>query len=349
MERGCQVESKLKLMRFSASNEELYEVHRLIHDLSVPIAEVKMRLKSERRAPLEKRAGYEGIVRSVPSKNILYCSPPKCGTTNWQRGMQVLTDINKLKFLSPNERENNPTPKPEDYVPLQLFQQARSWPEFYATHNREGWDKIWAGRDPFRRIFSAWHDKTRSWRLEDHSIDYEAAASGTTWLWGRDFNTTDERDEHIRKQVNREDEGFRVYAKIMKKYQHGEVPYSQRFTWDAYTQYLADKANFAEEDNNHHWRTSTYQCGPCKVKYNIITHMEYAATDTAEVIDILKVSGQTHFGTFYTHGGSSESTEHWESVSKDVLRGIYRHYWLDFILLGYDLNDALRIISLGTD
>ena len=77
--------------------------------------------------------------------------------------------------------------------------------------------------------------------------------------------------------------------------------------------------------------------------------MEYAASDTAEVIDILKVKNQTHFGTFYTHEGTSESTEHWESVSKDVLRGIYRHYWLDFILLGYSLDDALKIISLGTD
>ena len=97
--------------------------------------------------------------------------------------------------------------------------------------------------------------------LKDHSIDYKAAAAGTTWLWGLKFNSTDERNEHIQKQVNMDDRVFAVYAKIMNKYQNGEVPYSQRFTWDAFTQYLADKANFDEEDNNHHWRTSTYQCG----------------------------------------------------------------------------------------
>ena len=142
---------------------------------------------------------------------------------------------------------------------IQLYQQARLWPD--ETHKREGWNKIWAGRDPFRRVFSAWHDKTRSWRLEDHSIDYEAAAAGTTFLWGFQFNTTVERNERIQKQVNMDDRDISIYAKIMNKYKRGKVPYSQRFTWDAFTQYLADKANFDEENNNHHWRTSTYQCG----------------------------------------------------------------------------------------
>ena len=119
MERGCQVESELKLMRLSASNEELYEVHRLIHDLNVQMVEIKNQLKSEhRKAPLEKQVGNQGIIRSVPSKNILYCSPPKCGTTNWQRGMQVLTDISH--FLTRSERANYPVPKPENYDPIQL-------------------------------------------------------------------------------------------------------------------------------------------------------------------------------------------------------------------------------------
>lgn len=73
--------------------------------------------------------------------------------------------------------------------------------------------------------------------------------------------------------------------------------------------------------------------------------MEHAATDAAEVIDILNVSGLTHFGTFYhTH---EESTSQWKGVPKQVLTGIYRHYWLDFVLLGYNVDDALRIISYG--
>ena len=73
--------------------------------------------------------------------------------------------------------------------------------------------------------------------------------------------------------------------------------------------------------------------------------MENSAADTAEVIKIMNVQGTTHFGTFYaTH---EEKLTHWTTVSKEVLRGIYRHYWLDFVLLGYSLEDAQRIINMG--
>ena len=73
--------------------------------------------------------------------------------------------------------------------------------------------------------------------------------------------------------------------------------------------------------------------------------MENSAADTAEVIKMMKVQGKTHFGTFYaTH---EEKLTHWSSVSKDVLRGIYRHYWLDYVLLGYPLEAAQKIINMG--
>ena len=117
LERGCRIgESKLKLMRLTASDDELFNIHRLIHDLQTPVNDIVRRLMGERRAPTERRAGYEGIIRSVKSKKVMYCSPPKCGTTNWQRGMQVLLDMEQQYFLPPHERK---IPKPEDYVPLQ--------------------------------------------------------------------------------------------------------------------------------------------------------------------------------------------------------------------------------------
>ena len=103
-------------MRLTASDDKLFEIHRLIHDLSTPINDVVKRLIYERRAPMERRAGFEGIIRSVKSKKVMYCSPPKCGTTNWQRGMQVLLDLEQQYFFPPFERK---IPKPEDYVPLQ--------------------------------------------------------------------------------------------------------------------------------------------------------------------------------------------------------------------------------------
>ena len=75
--------------------------------------------------------------------------------------------------------------------------------------------------------------------------------------------------------------------------------------------------------------------------------------------------GITHFGRQYTHAQKrsaeeefseyeqhfleQEPLEQWTSLSKNTLKGIYRHFWLDFILLGYDVNEATDIIDLGHD
>ena len=81
--------------------------------------------------------------------------------------------------------------------------------------------------------------------------------------------------------------------------------------------------------------------------------------------------GITHFGRQYTHAQkrSVEPSEEeltqlseyeqnfldqkpldqWRSLSKSTLKGLYRHFWLDFILLGYDVNEAIDIIDLGHD
>ena len=65
------------------------------------------------------------------------------------------------------------------------------------------------------------------------------------------------------------------------------------------------------------------------------------------------VSEITHFGERYTHQkDSSESisdqkavrrspSDPWELFSKDVIEGVYRHYWLDFILYGFEIPHQL--------
>ena len=80
----------------------------------------------------------------------------------------------------------------------------------------------------------------------------------------------------------------------------------------------------------------------------------------------------THFGQEYTHQGKSpdqslgqgraersadvlmddsadDSIRHltrrslpFESLSREVLEGLYRHYWLDFVLLGYEKPEELQ-------
>ena len=104
--------------------------------------------------------------------NLIYCTPPKSGTTNWQRGVAVLKDLAKgLKGR-----------KPDDYMPRQLFK-SRSYTAFspytfkYNLPKRysksENWTKIVVGRNPFDRLHSAWKDKSRTFRFENGTINWD--------------------------------------------------------------------------------------------------------------------------------------------------------------------------------
>ena len=169
----------------------------------------------------------------------------------------------------------------------------------------------------------------------------------------------------------------------------GPVPYTRRFTWEAMTSYIAQSTVGDELNQEHHWRTQFYHCGICSVDYNLITQLEHAKEETNRILEMKKWKGTvlncsvilnlkiiqanvfkpkkgiTHFGRQYTHAQKrsaedefSEYEQHfqeqkpleqWSSLSKNTLKGIYRHFWLDFILLGYDVNEATDIIDLGHD
>ena len=96
-------------------------------------------------------------------------------------GMQVLKDLaNGTKTRK----------KPEDYVPHDLYNQFCYSPNsFHQNHhpalgNLDEFSKILVGRNPFDRLYSAWSDKSRTFRYQNGSINYDAAAAETTWLWG---------------------------------------------------------------------------------------------------------------------------------------------------------------------
>ena len=98
-------------------------------------------------------------------------------------GMQVLKDLS-----------NGIHKKPEDYVPHDLYNQFCYSPSSFMpnedfVHPALGkiseYSKILIGRNPFDRLYSAWNDKSRSFRFPNGTIDLLAAEKETTKLWGR--------------------------------------------------------------------------------------------------------------------------------------------------------------------
>lgn len=44
--------------------------------------------------------------------------------------------------------------------------------------------KILAVRDPLNRLYSAWNDKSRTFRFQNGSVDWELVKRTTPWAWG---------------------------------------------------------------------------------------------------------------------------------------------------------------------
>ena len=79
----------------------------------------------------------------------------------------------------------------------------------------------------------------------------------------------------------------------------------------------------------------------------------YKSSDSSDDFIILDV---THFGKKYTHQEphiekkSNKKFDPWKSFDKLIINEIYRHFWLDFVLLGYpipdDINKETKLNSL---
>ena len=56
----------------------------------------------------------------------------------------------------------------------------------------------------------------------------------------------------------------------------------------------------------------------------------------------------THFGKKYTHQEpqiekkSNQKFDPWKSFDKLIINEIYRHFWLDFVVLGYPIPDEIN-------
>ena len=100
---------------------------------------------------------------------IAICLPPKCGTTNWQKAMNVLEQDSK--HISPPSGEEYW--KPEEFEKFEdVYNLLRN-----ADINKSGekrmisdWTKILNARNPFTRLYSAWNDKSRTHRFQNGSI-----------------------------------------------------------------------------------------------------------------------------------------------------------------------------------
>ncbi|XP_064099444.1 carbohydrate sulfotransferase 10-like [Macrobrachium nipponense] len=127
-------------------------------------------------------------------------------------------------------------------------------------------------------------------------------------------------------------------------------PTNMTFNHPTFSQFLLkvrdDIARFWDTKGNSglnfHWRPYWITCGPCKLNYDVIAHVETLGPDQEFVIRELGLQNilyntRAHASNFDSYNDTSNALAHYyRQVPRKVLRQIVKYYKPDFEIFGYD-------------
>ncbi|CAG5090865.1 Oidioi.mRNA.OKI2018_I69.PAR.g12741.t1.cds [Oikopleura dioica] len=159
-------------------------------------------------------------------------------------------------------------------------------------------------RHPFARILSAWRQK-----------------------FGKDFWNL---DMYVRK-----------YGKSISKFEEINYENENVFSFRAFLEYIVAVAEINQFD--YHWKTMDFECSPCFVDYTIVTKQETSATDAKFVTERAHLQGLTHLPGQYSDSPllSSGLIDFYRDIPEDIIKKLYKIYFVDFLLFGYSIDEFL--------
>ena len=193
-------------------------------------------------------------------KNYVMCTPPKAGTTNWQKTLVALKRrISTKKLVGLSESFYRILPRVLD---LKRRDKSRlNEPNSYENLIKSKKYKIISVRHPVERLFSAWHDK---------------------------FNKTNKYSQAYQAK----------YAKSIPK--NYPTPENYLCSFQDFIDYWLENINFYINTDSisksnvaynkimnnfdHHWRTMVWQCLPCNTDFDFITKLESIDEDSRYIL-----------------------------------------------------------------
>ncbi|CBY36984.1 unnamed protein product [Oikopleura dioica] len=304
-----------EFVKNESSFEDLLKFHDQIHDVNFPLPKIPEISCKTNVIP------RSSVFNASESMNLLICLPPKCGTSNWQKAIDVhflnITQGQKAAKEFEEKIKNN-TAGMEVYG---LIPRIKTEKLFRAKENGEDPKNIYKSkykvanvRNPFARVFSAWHDKMRNGT--DHLIKY-----------GKYF------------------EAIGVFEDFEN------IPANYFYSFEAFVEYIA--SNPGDSKMNGHWGTLFRQCSACALNFSLITHLENSKKEIPFLLEKINLKNEINVGGQYTWNGTKRILEesdrppdelHWQNVPKETAKLIYKHYYLDFIIFGYSTEEVLKYV-----
>ena len=367
LKRGCStMHSLFQMSQNGTSYEDLFTWHSRIHDLSYPLAPhlaPDENCYPPLQIPDESSILYQVPVNG-PNSIALFCLPPKCGTTSYQKALvQHVTNVLVEKQCDPDAKFG--TECYDQYY-------------FKSFKNRlviQNVDKDFISKIGSEKILSD-DVPSPAVYLVMNTFKNIKFLNPMTFL-GRDNKTTpiypqlrpsEKRILNTRNPFSRlyaawgdkfqssyYNEPTKQYAVLSKILPHvdsaeptnGSPPTGYTNSFHGFLRYVTQEKD--EKHLNRHWQSISYLCQPCRFVYDYIMDIENAEEDSEYVFQQLDFDAKLPL--FHQSSKSTKKSleDYYRNIPKALIKKLYAKYFLDFVLFGFSPDSVKSIVDAGTD
>ena len=100
---------------------------------------------------------------------------------------------------------------------------------------------------------------------------------------------------------------------------------------------------------DYHWRSQFHCCRLCEVDYEFVTHLEESSTEVNFILKNLKIENLTSIAGQYSWSPAGSDYNRWQTIPRKTTIDIYRHYFADFVLLGYSPDEVEKFVEASSE
>ena len=362
LERGClMIESLFRMSQNGTSYEDLLTWHARIHDLDYHLSP-----SNEKCYPALQYSTT--MLYHVPGEKStsLFCLPPKCGTTSYQRALSQ-------QIISLISNSNNKTM--QKYV-VEIKRDLEPFVKI-GESNFDSSDLEKIGKVKFSSEILRAPDVYRiMYRFKNTSFQNPTSFDNGTettvpiypnidYLKNRVINT---RNPFSRLNAAWRDK-FRIEAPHMTTKLNMQMtktisalrPFLNRAELPGYVPLSGYTHSFhsflryvnqedGESHLNVHWKSISLMCQPCRIAYNYIMDIDTAQEDSKYVFEELEFNSRLPTVHNHAKGEVKKALEdYYKEIPKSLIKKIYAKYYLDFVLYGFSTESVKAMVDIGTE
>ena len=368
LQRGCSMISTLfEMSTNGTAYDDLLTWHARIHDLDYSLS------PSDDENCYPPLTYWNQIIYLVPGEpeKSLFCLPPKCGTTSYQRALSqyvlgLIANPNKtydsLKQLTYHDYAQNIKTRlhKKPYSQLvskggveKIGQEKISSNDLHAP-DVYGIMEIFADSSFVNpSSFVKRNKKTvpiypDSKHFKKRVVNTRNPFSRLNAAWRDKYRDKWYKPEH-KVTYNKNLDKLKPFADLAEL--PGTVPppgYIHSF--HAFLRYVNQESG--ESHLNTHWKSISLMCQPCRIAYDYIMDIETAQEDSQYVFEALEFDTRLPYEPNHTEvkGGVKKTLEdYYADIPKSLIKKTYAKYFLDFVLLGFSTDSVQAIVDAGTD